>query len=169
MSEVWSGIANHISFVLTNISVPTRVAASTTSNPLHTSPIASAVVFPCSSVIQLMIEWEKHAVTFRYFIIQQLTKQSPHEYLFDVKSVHNLVTIVDDFVQVCLTMKGMHLWLPGLLYSIQMLLIRAHTRVDCSLMGHRLVSYYLVIVLYSYVQCQLLGVSSQSSARWVQR
>ena len=42
--------------VLTNISVPTRVAASTTSNPLHTSPIASAVVFPCSSVIQLMIE-----------------------------------------------------------------------------------------------------------------
>ena len=38
---------------LTNISLPTRVAASTTSNPLQTSPNASAVVFPCSSVIQL--------------------------------------------------------------------------------------------------------------------
>mmetsp|Transcript_30590 Transcript_30590/g.55452 ORF Transcript_30590/g.55452 Transcript_30590/m.55452 type:complete len:288 (-) Transcript_30590:577-1440(-) len=35
-----------------SISLPTRVAASTTSKPLQTSPIASAVVFPCSSVIQ---------------------------------------------------------------------------------------------------------------------
>ena len=86
------------------------------------------------------------------YIIQQLTKQSPHEYLFDVKSVHNLVTIVDDFVQVCLTMKGMHLWLPGLLYSIQMLLIQAHMIVDCSLMGHRLVSYYLVMQQLCHVQ-----------------
>ena len=37
----------------TSISLPTRVAASTTSNPLHTSPMESAVVFPCSNVIQL--------------------------------------------------------------------------------------------------------------------
>jgi hypothetical protein len=39
--------------LLTSMSEPTRDAISTTSNPLHTSPMASAVVLPFSRVIQL--------------------------------------------------------------------------------------------------------------------